>query len=236
MASIEMKTLTLPDGVTRSFNDTVARDALNGKVDKETGKGLSTNDYTTEDKTKVAAAAVSVIVNGTTYQSVDGVVDLGTIGNGGGDVAQLSRIDFNGEDYAEPNTEGVVDMGTLTDYKIEGDNLYYTNFDPYPTFRFKAKHGYMIVQISQYAAVDTISFSLDTVNNADNYLLIDNQSRTAVGINIRGLLYNGTAVGNPRVPDCAISVPSGKAVELSYIANAVFGIVSVGDILKATLS
>ena len=29
---------------------------LEGKVDKETGKGLSTNDYTNEDKTKVAAA------------------------------------------------------------------------------------------------------------------------------------------------------------------------------------
>ena len=27
---------------------------LNGKVDKETGKGLSTNDYTTAEKTKLA--------------------------------------------------------------------------------------------------------------------------------------------------------------------------------------
>jgi len=29
------------------------KSALSGKVDKEKGKGLSTNDYTTADKTKV---------------------------------------------------------------------------------------------------------------------------------------------------------------------------------------
>lgn len=31
------------------------KNALNDKVDKVTGKGLSTNDYTTEDKNKLAA-------------------------------------------------------------------------------------------------------------------------------------------------------------------------------------
>lgn len=350
MSSTEMKTLTFPDGVTRSFNDTVARAALNGKVDKETGKGLSTNDYTTEDKTKVAAAAASVIVNGTTYQSINGVVDLGTIGNSSGsdggvstpqelgigygtssntatttartatcsgyslvsgglvavyfstDVAAnatlningkgakyirhknanieanvikakdtvlfayngtyyvlvgifaatvsdiewedisnkpsiINEISFNGVDSAVPDSNGLANMGTLTNYEIEGDLSYIvSDFTSYPTFHFREKHGYIIVQIPSAESVSSFSFTLNTSNNADNYLLIDNQSRYDVTISIRGLLYNGTAVNQIRVPDNTIIVPSGKAVELSYIANANYGIVSVGDTLKTSLS
>lgn len=38
-------------------------DALGGKVDKETGKGLSTNDYTTAEKTKLAGIAEGAEVN-----------------------------------------------------------------------------------------------------------------------------------------------------------------------------
>lgn len=36
---------------------------LDGKVDKETGKGLSTNDYTTEDKNKLTGIQVGAQVN-----------------------------------------------------------------------------------------------------------------------------------------------------------------------------
>lgn len=44
-----------------SFSDVEA--ALNDKVDKETGKGLSTNDYTTVEKTKLAGIAEGAEVN-----------------------------------------------------------------------------------------------------------------------------------------------------------------------------
>jgi len=44
-----------------SFSDVEA--ALNNKVDKETGKGLSTNDYTTVEKTKLAGIAEGAEVN-----------------------------------------------------------------------------------------------------------------------------------------------------------------------------
>lgn len=39
------------------------KSALNGKVDKETGKGLSTNDYTTAEKNKLAGIASGAEVN-----------------------------------------------------------------------------------------------------------------------------------------------------------------------------
>lgn len=40
-------------GVTRLWQHIIAK--LGNKVDKETGKGLSTNDYTTTEKNKLAS-------------------------------------------------------------------------------------------------------------------------------------------------------------------------------------
>ncbi len=42
---------------------TAAQTALNGKVDKVSGKGLSTNDYTTDEKNKLAGIAEGAEVN-----------------------------------------------------------------------------------------------------------------------------------------------------------------------------
>ena len=41
------------------------KNALDSKVDKEKGKGLSTNDYTDEEKSKLASAIRGVKGNGT---------------------------------------------------------------------------------------------------------------------------------------------------------------------------
>ena len=48
---------------TSVVTDGVAAVDLSGKVDKETGKGLSTNDYTTTEKTKLAGIATGAEVN-----------------------------------------------------------------------------------------------------------------------------------------------------------------------------
>ena len=45
--------------VYRYANDSALNEVLNGKVDAVAGKGLSTNDYTTDDKNKVNSIAVS---------------------------------------------------------------------------------------------------------------------------------------------------------------------------------
>ena len=47
-----MKALNYPDKIPGSFWGKV-QSALGGKVDKQKGKGLSTHDYTAEDKEKV---------------------------------------------------------------------------------------------------------------------------------------------------------------------------------------
>lgn len=58
-------------------------DALGGKVDKETGKGLSTNDYTTAEKTKLdGLAEIKSIGTGLNLDSSTG--ELTATGGGGG--------------------------------------------------------------------------------------------------------------------------------------------------------
>lgn len=46
-------------GTNTAMTQKATTDALNGKVDKVTGKGLSTNDYTDQDKTKLGALPTS---------------------------------------------------------------------------------------------------------------------------------------------------------------------------------
>jgi hypothetical protein len=45
---------TLDSSSTNPVQNKVIKESLDGKVDKVSGKGLSTNDYTTEEKTKLA--------------------------------------------------------------------------------------------------------------------------------------------------------------------------------------
>lgn len=53
---------------------TLITNMIAGKVDKETGKGLSTNDYTTEDKTKLTGISAGAQVNTIESIAVNGTV------------------------------------------------------------------------------------------------------------------------------------------------------------------
>lgn len=53
---------------------TLITNMITGKVDKETGKGLSTNDYTTEDKTKLTGISAGAQVNTIESIAVNGTV------------------------------------------------------------------------------------------------------------------------------------------------------------------
>ena len=70
---------------------TAQQTALNGKVDKVTGKGLSTNDYTDADKQKVADAALQADLDGLSRQIGDAEESINAI-------AEVSSVNiFNGE-------------------------------------------------------------------------------------------------------------------------------------------
>ena len=81
---------------------------ISGKVDKETGKGLSTNDYTTAEKTKLAGIAEgaqvnvieSVKVNGTALTITDKAVNVDLSGKAdkvtSATAGNIATLDANG--------------------------------------------------------------------------------------------------------------------------------------------
>lgn len=70
-AQFETKKATLPEGVLVGLTDPIHENELdsalqtklNNKVDKITGKGLSTNDFTNDEKTKLAGIEAEAQVN-----------------------------------------------------------------------------------------------------------------------------------------------------------------------------
>lgn len=59
----DISKIILPNGDQHTIKDSTARSGLNDKVDKVTGKGLSTNDYTTTEKDKLAGIAAGAEAN-----------------------------------------------------------------------------------------------------------------------------------------------------------------------------
>ena len=98
------------------------KDALNDKVDKVTGKGLSTEDYTSAEKTKLAGISI-------TY---DGESDVYTITDGAGhtvDVIESDHITTSYYNKTEVNgmmgealttVEGMISSAVTNMYKYKG--------------------------------------------------------------------------------------------------------------------
>lgn len=124
-ASGDKTTITLKTGTSATVLN--AHQDISGKVDKVSGKGLSTNDYTTDEKNKLsgiaAGAQVNVIetvkVNGTALTPSSKAVDVSVptkvsqLTNDSGytnNVGTITGITMNG---ASKGTSGVVDLGTV---------------------------------------------------------------------------------------------------------------------------
>lgn len=105
------------------INNAIAEGLLN-KVDKEDGKGLSTNDYTTEDKSRVGDSVTSIRVNGTTISRKDsaGLLDIGDVSNiyvADFTINDLGRLLHDGEiESLEVNGKAL--MQALRDHKAIG--------------------------------------------------------------------------------------------------------------------
>lgn len=107
-------------------NTSAMNTALNGKVDKADGKGLSTEDYTTAEKTKLAAlnapATIAIATSGWTTSGANKVFT--TAANGRKPVAVMRQ---NGSNY------GVV----LVDVALNGTNIVVTSSEAF--------EGYIVV-------------------------------------------------------------------------------------------
>ena len=94
--------------------------ALSGKVDKVTGKGLSTNDYTTVDKNKLAgiAAGANVYTHPSTHAAsmITGLSDVATSGS----YADLSNKPTIPAAYTHPATHAATMITGLADVATSG--------------------------------------------------------------------------------------------------------------------
>lgn len=192
-----MTTYDPGDGVARRLADTVARAALANKVDKETGKGLSTNDYTNEEKAKLAGIAAgatantgtvtAVVVNNNTYVPSNGIVNLGTISGGSG---TSTDHDFS----HTPNTT------------VSGATC---------TVSFPAGRGTVMLSASA-----DLSLTVVCNNLADNYIWIKNTGSSDIDILIDSITLRGNSVTNVYMPSDGISVPAGNVCEIGIVCNA----------------
>jgi len=123
------KKTTLSNSSTDYPSTSAVTSALDGKVDKVTGKGLSTNDYTTTEKNKLAGIASGAEVNvqsdwEQTNTSADDYIknkpDLSSVGGGEVNVqSDWEQTDSNSDDYIKNKptislTRGNFDFDTLT--------------------------------------------------------------------------------------------------------------------------
>lgn len=83
-------------------NNATLVDDLNAKVDKETGKGLSTNDYTTTEKTKLAGIEAGADVNTIESISINGGSALTPDGNKNVNI-EIPTISINGTEQTPSN-------------------------------------------------------------------------------------------------------------------------------------
>ena len=73
VTNAELKQIITNNATTTNSNFQKAKQAINGKVDKVTGKGLSTNDYTTAEQTKLTNIAAGAQVNVIETVKVNGI-------------------------------------------------------------------------------------------------------------------------------------------------------------------
>lgn len=130
---------------------TAQQAALNGKVDKVSGKGLSTNDYTTNEKNKLSGIATGaqvnvlegVSVNGTDLTPTDKVVDISVptktsdITNDSGYITSAS---LPGASSTSPKMNGTAAVGTETAF-ARGDHIHPSDTTRVPTTRKVAGHA-----------------------------------------------------------------------------------------------
>mgnify|MGYP003289172305 CR=1 FL=1 len=110
---------------------TTLNNAIGNKVDKVSGKGLSTNDYTTTEKTKLSGIATGAEVNqnafsnikiGTTTISADSKTDTLTLSAGNG----ISLTPTASSDTISIANTGVLSIGTGTSngtISVDGENV-----------------------------------------------------------------------------------------------------------------
>lgn len=177
-------------------NTTTMNNALADKVDKVSGKGLSTNDYTTTEKNKLAglsnytlptASASSLggvkVGSGLSIDS-DGVLTA-TGGGGSSDVPDTTITDV------KPTT---MTSGTAFSYDASANRTYK-----------------QLILSGSLAAAITFTISADSGRTNEHYLLVTNNNSSAASVGVTVGSWDNL-IGMSE----AVEISEGKSVEFSF--------------------
>lgn len=205
MASTEIKTLTL-DGNAYGLNDTVAREqitqiseSIDNKVDKISGKGLSTNDYTTAEKNKLAGLSNYTLP--TASATIKGGVKVGSGINISAD-GTISVSESGGSGSSVPDS-------TITDVAPE-----YAASASYQ-FNVLNNREYRRLHLTDSIHAVSITFTTtDEINSRnEHYILVTNSAKsTTVG----SIAVNRGSFSELIGMSEAVEIPVGKSVEFSF--------------------
>jgi len=247
MASTEIKTLTL-GGNTYNLSDEQARaliaalqTALGDKVDKVSGKGLSTNDYTTTEKNKLAGIAnnatantgtvTGVKINDTTKNPSGGVVDLGTVLTSHQPLDGKQDLLVSGSNIKTVNGQSLLGSGNIqvaggggsTSGGItveEANTIYCENRTLSGTQGYTFSPSGTAGRSYYYGAVNngtqSLLLSFNPAYPTELYLLIDNtENSNDVAVAIGGASLANNPINYIITPDGGIEIQAGAVQEIS---------------------
>lgn len=248
-ADIETLTQTV------SNNNTAVTEALANKVDKVEGKGLSTNDYTTDEKNKLAGIAAGAQVNDVVDVTVDGTSVVGS--------DKIAKIVLT--DYAKKSdiTSAYIYKGTVANLdelntKVAGavagdvwnvESQFTYNLKVYPAGTNVAWNGSAwdplggTVDLSPYALAANVTTELAKKQNnlSEAQLAAANSGITATkvttydGYDARINTAQSTANSAKTTAEAAVvanaAISAGTACKITYDTK---GLVTKGEALAAT--
>jgi len=221
---------------------------LGNKVDKVTGKGLSTNDYTTEEKTKLANieanADVNIIesvkVNGTVLKAdANKAVDI-TVPTKTSDITNDSGfITIN--DVVKPTTtsplmDGTATVGTESTFargdhrhpsdstkvdKIEGKGLSTNDFTD--AEKNKVDGIGAAVQTGALAGLTVLTIPNNDGENLDEYYLVNSDGMQGVSnlLTQKAPLDSPALTGTPTAPTATAGTNTDQIATTKFVTSAV---------------
>lgn len=189
------------------YTDAQIDSLLSGKVNKETGKGLSTNDFTDAEKTKLSNLSVLVAGSGVSFGS-NGEINLTPASSesiGGVKVGSNINVGSDGTvsvPNADSSTYGVVQVESSVQSgsgKVASSGAVYTAVNNEATARQNADSGILeeVATKTTLGNVYGLGTSLSAPSNPDDRIDLD--TFTSIGVYSCGLSVSSYVVNRPEI-------------------------------------
>ena len=199
------------------------------KVDKVDGKGLSTNDYTSDEKTKLAGIAAGaqtnvlegIQKNGTTVSITNKIANI-TVPTKTSDITNdsgyITTSSVPTATTTTPKMDGTASVGTEIKW-AKGDHIHPSDTTRVPTTRKVNGHA-----LSADVTVTKNDIGLGNVDNtADSNKVVASAGKLTTATNLEGISFDGTT-GTSYYATC--STAAATAAKEATISGQTFNLVT----------